>query len=40
VFILGCPRNDEGNLEMEVVSFLSHEESEIMVHPFGREHER
>jgi hypothetical protein len=40
VFILGCPRNDARNLEMEVVSFLSHGESETMVHSFGREHER
>jgi hypothetical protein len=40
VFILGYPRNDAGNLEMKVVSFLSHRDSETMVHPFGREHER
>jgi hypothetical protein len=25
---------------MEVVSFLSHEEGETVVHPLGREHER
>jgi hypothetical protein len=40
VFILGYPRNDVGNLDMEAVSFLSHRDSKIMAHPFGREHER
>jgi hypothetical protein len=40
VFTLGYPRNNAGNLEMEVVSFLSHGKSETIVHLVVRGHGR
>jgi hypothetical protein len=32
-FMFGYPRHNTGNLEVDVVSFLSHREGGAMVHP-------
>jgi hypothetical protein len=40
MFVLGNSRHDIGNLEVEVVSFLSHREGGAMVHPQHGECER